>query len=418
MTSRDERQEICRINWIKNKCHSSIEACTGFGKTRVALNCIKTILDKYPNKKVLIVVPTIALKEQWFKSIDRWGFSFNCNVQVINSVVKEKYKCDFLILDEIHRFVADSFKKVFENVEYSIILGLTATIERLDGKHELINKYCPVLDKITLLEAQINGWVSNFIEYQVLLNVDTEEYDKYTKEFNKSFDFFGYDFSKAMKMVGPDGYKHRLHLCKELCPMGTPEEASFVLKNITYNSMNFMRAIQQRKAFINNHPKKIEITKKIIEARPDSKIITFSNSIKMAESIGIGYVYSGKDSKKKGRMTMDEFREIDSGVLNSSQKCNEGLDIPNLSVAIMLGIDSSKIKAIQRVGRVIRLDKEDKKAEIFNLIINNTVETSWFKKAHPDGNYITIDEEGLDAVLKGEIPNEYKKKIKDYHFRY
>ena len=38
-----------------------------------------------------------------------------------------------------------------------------------------------------------------------------------------------------------------------------------------------MRAVQKRKAFINNHPKKLELTRKIINARPFSKIITFSN---------------------------------------------------------------------------------------------------------------------------------------------
>ena len=44
--TRDERQELCRINWIKSKCKGTIEACTGFGKTRCAVNCIKSILNK------------------------------------------------------------------------------------------------------------------------------------------------------------------------------------------------------------------------------------------------------------------------------------------------------------------------------------------------------------------------------------
>ena len=29
--TRDERQEICRVKWIKSKCRGTIEACTGFG---------------------------------------------------------------------------------------------------------------------------------------------------------------------------------------------------------------------------------------------------------------------------------------------------------------------------------------------------------------------------------------------------
>ena len=44
------------------------------------------------------------------------------------------------------------------------------------------------------------------------------------------------------------------------------------------------------------------------------------------------------------------------------------LDIPDLSIAIMLGIDSSKIKATQRVGRVAR-KFGNKQSEIFNIVI-------------------------------------------------
>ena len=147
-----------------------------------------------------------------------------------------------------------------------------------------------------------------------------------------------------MNCIGPKGFINRAKLRDEICKNGGDRKQVF--QNITFNSMKFMRAIQKRKAFINNQPKKLELTRKIIEARPNSKIITFSNNIKMAESIGIGYVYTGKESKKKNRITLDEFNALDSGVLCTSQMANEGLDLPNLSIAIMLGIDSSKIKAV------------------------------------------------------------------------
>lgn len=416
--TRDERQEICRVKWIKSKCRGTIEACTGFGKTRCAINCINTVLTKYPNKKVLIVVPTTGLKEQWEKHIDNYNLTFNCEVQVINTVIKHKWKCDLLIIDEAHRAVADQLSQVFKCVKYNLILGLTATIERLDGKEVLLKKYCPVCDTVTLIEAQINGWVSNFTEYMVMLEVpDIEQYKTLNKEFQQHFDFFGYDFNKAMACIGANGYKRRYELSKEMCP-NDENKRKELFKSITYHATAFMRTIQARKAFINNHPKKVEIAREIINARPDSKIITFSNSIKTAESIGIGYVYSGKDSKKKGRMTIEEFSKIPSGVLNSSQKANEGLDVPNLSVAIMLGIDSSKIKAIQRVGRVIRAERENKKAEIFNLIIKDSAEEAWFQKAHSKSNYIVIDEQGLKDVLAGKEPQPYKKKLKQFQFRF
>ncbi len=201
-----------------------------------------------------------------------------------------------------------------------------------------------------------------------------------------------------------------------MCP-NDEEKRKNMMKNITYHATNFMRVLQARKSFINNHPKKLEIARKIIEARPNSKIITFSNSIKMAESIGIGPVYSGKDSKKKGRITLEEYINGNYQVLNTIRKADAGLDIPSISVAIIIGTDSSKIRAIQRLGRTCRFE-EDKRAEIFNIIINNSVELSWFANSHPDNNYITIDENGLDQVLKGEEPKLYTKKVKDFQFRY
>lgn len=416
--TRDERQEESRVNWIKSKCKGTIEACTGYGKSRVGLNCIKTLLNKYPDKRILIVVPTIPLKEQWIKHIDEWGFSLNCDVQVINTVITQDWKCCLLILDECHRFVADQMREVFNKVKYNLILGLTATIERLDGKHELLKKYCPVCDRVTLEVALLNGWVANYKEYLVLIDVDDiQTYKEYNKEFVQHFEFFGFDFNRALSCLGKNGFIERSRLRDEMCPNGTPEQKKEMFKMITYHATAFMRVLQSKKAFINNHPKKIELAKAIIEARPNSKIITFSNNVKMAESIGYGNVYTGKDSKKKSRITMDEFKTLETGILNTCQRCNEGVDIPGLSVAIMLGIDSSKIKALQKKGRVIRKEG-NKVAEIFNLVINQSVELEWYKKSHEGSQYITIDEQGLYDVLEGKEPKPYVKPISQFQFRY
>lgn len=417
--SRDERQEECRRKWILNKCRGTIVASTGFGKTRVGLNCIKTILSKYPSMEVIIVVPTTALREQWYDIIDCNELGLNCEVLVINTAIKNNYKCDILVIDEIHRVAADTLRHVFETVGYRYILGLTATFERLDGKHELLRKYCPVIDEITLLEAQFQGWISNYKEYQVMLDVDDiDEYKRMNREFTEHFEFFNFDWDKVMNCLGKDGFRYRAALRDEMCPNGTEDQRKSVFRQITYHATAFMRTIQARKAFINNHPKKLEIARKIIAARPNSKIITFSNNIKMAESIGMGgKVFSGRDSKKKGRMTIEEFSRERSGILHTVKKADEGLDVPGLSVAIILGLDSSKIRKTQRIGRVARKEG-DKEAEIFTLVIDQTVECDWFRRSNNSTNVITIDEKGLDDVLAGKEPKPYTKKIKDFTFRY
>lgn len=93
------------------------------------------------------------------------------------------------------------------------------------------------------------------------------------------------------------------------------------------------------------------------------------------------------------------------------------LDIPGLSVAIIIGTDSSPIKAVQRLGRTIRFE-DNKQAEIFNIIINNTVECKWFENSHANQPYIIIDEDGLNDVLSGIEPKPYTKKLKNFTFRF
>ena len=416
--TRDERQEEARVKWIKNRCKGTFEFATGFGKTWTAIKCIKSIVEKYTNMRVLVVVPTDNLKEQWLGHIDSNGLSLSADVQIVNTVIKHSWKTDILVIDEAHRYASETFKEIFNKVEYKYILGLTATFERLDGKHEIIAKYCPVIDKVTTEEALLNGWLSNYKEYQVLIDVDDiAEYKEYNREFTEHFEFFNYDFDLAMSCIGKNGFIQRAALRDEMCRNDPNKDRKQVFQLITYHATAFMRAIQKRKAFINNHPKKIELARHIIEMRPDAKIITFSNNVKMAESIGYGQVYTGKDSKKKGRVTLEEFNLCDSGVINSCAKLNEGADIRGLSVAIILGLDSSETKSIQRRGRTIRKEG-DKVAEIFNIVIDQTIETKWFANSHKTSSFITIDEEGLNDVLLGREPKPYVKRIKDFTFRY
>ena len=417
--TRTERQQEAVRRWISHKGKGSIEAATGFGKTNVGLITIKALLKKYPQFRILVVVPTTTLKSQWEKKIDDWGFTFNSEVQVINTVIKHSWKCDLLILDEEHRYNSDDFSQIFNKVKYKLILGLTATFERLDGKHKIMQKYCPIIDNISIFECQTNGWVSEYKEYVVLIDVDDiEEFKILNKEFIRYFEFFNYDFDSVKKCCGKEGWKYAIKLRDEMYKGDDENKRKELGRAIIVNAMQLMRNTQKRKLFINNHPKKIEIARKIIEARSDKKIITFSNNVKMAESIGYGNVYTGRISKKRSDSIIEDFNNMSSGVLNTCAKANEGLDVRGLSVAIILGTDSSETKARQRRGRAVRKE-ENKVAEIFYIVIRGTTEEKWVKNNHKtDKNYIIIDEQGLDKVLKGENPDPPKQQMRELMFRF
>lgn len=169
----------------------------------------------------MVVVPTQTLKDQWIGLLLTNGIAF-VNVEIINTVVKDdhvKFQCDLLVIDEIHTCGANQFFKVFEQVKYKIILGLTATLERLDGRHILLEKKAPVFDEITIEECLKNQWVSTYKKYKVLLDVDLTEYTQANTEFYNHFAFFNFDFDKAMKCLGPTGYLGRESLLNKYVPI-------------------------------------------------------------------------------------------------------------------------------------------------------------------------------------------------------
>lgn len=179
-----------------------------------------------------------------------------------------------------------------------------------------------------------------------------------------------------------------------------------------------MRCLRLRKQFVQSHPKKIEIARKIINARKDKKILTFSATIADAEKIGTGLVLHSKQSKKQNEKILEEFKQMKSGVINSSKALVTGCDIEGLDTEIILSINSSKITKTQSVGRAIRFSP-GKKAEIFTLIIAGTQEFGWWRNSKTSSNYVIIDEEQLDDILAGnEIQSRKIDDNSNINFRF
>ena len=414
--TRDERQMLCVQNWLKSNGKGTIIAPTGLGKTRIATICIKAVLKKFPNLRVLVIVPTTNLKEQWESRLQDSKLNEFCEVLVINTAITKQLDTDLLILDEIHVTAANLFSGIFKCVRYRLILGLTATLERLDGRHSLIQRFCPVCDTITLSDTIINHWISDYTEYLVLLDVDNiDEYDRMQKEFMMHFEFFGFDWPLVMSFIGPKGFENRKAYTTQICT--NSKSWNDILKQVSYHSAMFQKCLSGRKTFINNHSKKVEVARKIIEARQDSRIITFANNVKMAEAIGYGEVYTGKISKKRGNSILQDFIDGKTNIINSSKKLIAGFDAPNINCEIILGQDSSSIRATQQRGRALRVEG-DKHSEIFNLVLNNTQELKWFIESHKDNNFIPIDEENLYKVLNNEPFEKYKYPLRNFNLRF
>ena len=406
MITRDERQKQCLAKWLKSGGAATVVACTGFGKTRVALNLISAFVKRNGESSSLIVVPTEPLKEQWIDELDKRGLLDNARVEIINTVVKYDWTCDLIVVDEIHLMAAETFSKVFEKVSYKNILGLTATFERLDGKEVLISKYAPVCDTIDIELAEKNGWVAPHREYLVLLDVDLKEYNELTKEFNQCFAQFNWDFKLAMN-CSTDIVKCRAYAKK----MGLDGNTVMGV------AQKWNRAMRKRKEFIYNHPKKMEIAKKILEARKDKKGITFSSTIKQAESFGSGWTMHSEKKKKENKAVINAFNAANNGFLHTSKAADQGLDCQGINLEIILHTDSSKVRKTQRIGRAIRFE-EGKTSEIFTLVLKGTQEVNWFNNSNTS-KVITINEEQLERVLNGEsIETRERENIVNTKYRF
>ena len=404
-SDRTLRQQEAVNKWVANKCVGCVNAAVGFGKTRIGIMAISRFLVKNPTKKVIIAVPSDPVRLQWMQELS--NNNLNAEVKTFFDVSKNKYTCDLFVLDEIHRVASEQLINTFNNVTYKIILGLTATFERLDGRDKLISKHCPIIDTITTEEAISKGWLSDYREYLVLVEPeDIEIYRKLNQEFTEHFSFFDFNFPLAMSLS--TDWKARIKYAKD---------HNIDLKVLLVHAMGFNRTLQARKKYINGHQKKIDLTNLILEHRQDKKCVTFSATIAMAEKIKYGKVYSGKDSNKKGRITLEEFINQKSGCLNTVMKLNEGFNDPSLSVAVILGMNSSKTVKTQRRGRVLRA-YEGKTVEIFNLVIKGTVEEQWFRNSVGSDNYLTIDEDNLINLLEGKEIRPKKNKQTSMLFRF
>jgi superfamily II DNA or RNA helicase len=185
-SSRTSRQLEIVQKFADNKGRGTLLAATGFGKTFTAIMVILRLLKSRPEAKVIIVVPTINLKNQWIVELRKNKVKDHCDVIVINTAYKSKAKCDLLICDEMHAYGAEQFIKVFDKITYQFIFGLTATIERTDGMHEVLLQYAPVIDEVPIEECHKNGWVSDYLVYNLavpMLEDETEDYDKANKQF-------------------------------------------------------------------------------------------------------------------------------------------------------------------------------------------------------------------------------------------
>lgn len=415
--SKLRRQEQFIQTWVNSGGIGTLEAVTAFGKTFTTILIIKKMLEKNPSRSFMIVVPSIQLKEQWINTLLNEKISpKNFYVTVINgaTIHNQEFACTCLILDEVHLYLnGPIFSRIFELVKYKFILGLSATIDRNSIGYNLLRLKAPIIDTITQQEADLNGWVANYKEFVLTIQLDEmarEQLDQINSKFKTYFAKFNHDFDLAMKCKASKPLAYRFAIERGWKDGMSPQHP-WSPQRIAFYSVMFNRAMLERKEFLYNYRPKVDLVREIVE-KFNVKSIIFSESTKfadeVAEAIGskaISYHSNlptelrkvknakgatvekkfGKDRLKKEAIQKFEDNRSKITVLSTAKALNQGTDLPSAQLAIVASYSSSELTSIQRRGRVIRkyVDKNgvEKKAVVVYFAIEGSQEETWLKKA-------------------------------------
>ena len=399
-----KRQKQVISKWKAHKAKGTLEAVTGFGKTFVAILVIQEMNLNKPERTARVIVPTNYLRKQWEGLINEFKLK-NVEVLVINTAVKQNITCDLLILDEVHNYVSRTFKTIFRVIKYKFILGLTATMERADNRHILLESYCPIIDTINMDEALRHKYVSDFRVFNLGITMnkaDAAEYKRIGTKFGKFFSMFGHDFDTAMRCLSDKAY------CALYAKnMGWTPEETFVF------ALNFNRNMQARKKFLYYASSKLDAAEEIIKTF-NVPAITFSESTDFSDLLTERLPkqcvsYHSKLGVKKKREALKSFKDGRTTVntINTAKALDEGFDIAGIMMALICSGTSSQRQDLQRTGRAIRFSK-GKLGMIINLYIKDTQDYKWLLKRQQKTRNIIF----VESIAEIEdIMNELKLAI-------
>ncbi len=388
-SKQDLMQEDILEKWVESGMISSVHAATGVGKTRIAQLVVEYILKLDPSNKVIVIVPTLLLQNQWRELFASYT---NLQVLVINSIALQDrlYETDLLILDEYHRYLSEQFITVVDKVRYKYRLDLSATGERLDGREELFRCYVPIIATVTMDEARREGYVADFTEYNLgldLTRAEKKELDRINQIYNTAFGWFNWDFKLAMACMTK---YHKTYA----------EENKIDPKLVMIKAVQFNRSMMERKKMFYNSDSKLDMTQRIIDKFSDKRIITFSESVMFADQITAlnddsRSYHSGLQKReidgkkytpaKLNELYLNQFKSGEVRILNTAKALNEGFDSPKVEIGIICSGNSSRTSHVQRVGRICRKFQYDdgtwKKPSIINLFIKGEQDEKWLKSS-------------------------------------
>lgn len=370
-----EWQKQALICFRKSNNRGIVEVATGGGKTIFALLAFEYLKKNQIIERILVIVPTQALADQWFVNfVEDLGLepdsvallSSNAttedlrlaNIVVINSARNISFETriqtsTFLVVDECHRAGSEENSRALRG-SWIATLGLSATPERQydDGTlRHVIPSLGKVIYRYTVKDALKDHVLSPFEIHNVcipLLNREEETIAKINKR-----------IARAMNRVDSD------------------EEVLEAL-------------LRQRARLYNGAQYRVPAVARILSDHRGERAMVFHESIDHANQIAEilvaqGHSVAAYHSRISDNVRRENLRLFRRGVIDVLVTCralDEGANMPETVVAVVAAASASTRQRIQRLGRVLRPAPGKEYAIVYTLYATQIEEKRLLEEAN------------------------------------
>ena len=363
-------QEEALLSWKRANRQGVVVLPTAAGKTYLAQLAIQST-----PRTTLIIVPTVDLLHQWYSQLlssfpnleigllgggskDRTPILISTyhSAAIHSETLGNQYA--LLIFDECHHLPTDFFRKIAEDAIAPYRLGLTATPERTDGAHETLDTLIGTVIYQKSPQDLSGQTLAKHEVVQIKVKLSTEEQQRYDNALKTRNNF----------------------LRQANISLGSLNGWQLFVKASASSSAGrrAMLAHRESKDLAAGTSAKLGVLEELIAQHYPQRILIFTQDnatvYKISQQFLIPAITHQTKVKERHKILTD-FREGRYKVLAASQVLNEGVDVPEAQVAIILSGTGSSREFIQRLGRILRKGKAaNKLAILYEVIADNTTE--------------------------------------------
>ena len=373
-----------------------VEAVTGTGKTRLAVAASRIVLDR--GGRVVVLVPTLELLDQWQAevrrllpgvSVGRLGgggqddlFSHRILLATPHSAADVPLDLPpgalgLAIADEAHRYGSPTWAEALPE-ECTLRLALTATYERGDdGVAEVLEPYFgAVVFRYRYDRAVADGTVAPFSIALAAVDLGTGERASYDAADQRVR-------SLHRELVGGLGMPREPRaLLRAVAAVVAEADASGGTGRQAVACREYLARVRQRREIAATSASKLAVVTSAASALAGGRSLVFTDTVAQAEAAARALVAAGVTAEtvhgelagERRRIRLAQFRRGRTAVLVAPRVLDEGIDVPDADVAVVLAAFRTRRQLVQRLGRVLRLKSDGREARLVLAYARGTAE--------------------------------------------